>query len=716
MSKADLPGRGSAVGKATITQRNFILGELDEGFLEADDLDARGQSVRKALNMRVTYDRGLQERPGLQYKLPTTQTSVEAEIQPADAAPYLLIVNPGNPGTIAIYNDSFDLQFTGNLTGQLVNPGDIWIEPGSERTLIGGSWGIFELLLKAAVWTLQPLSFAAAPGGEIAQPYWVFNKGTSITPSGYTGAITVTASEAVFVAGHVGTRIRYNRKEIVITGYTNPTTVSGTVISELPQSYRIELASVKGFSVGDAVIGADTDYQGVIVAVDTGAKTIDVTTLEFFDGPDVAEKLASSSNSASVVAKTAISALSTEVWDEQLMSDVRGYARAATVAVGRLVLANFPLVPDLIAVSSTRDLLDFDVGSNDEDAIVRQIGDNSPRFYHVVNAGDVLLFSDKGLYYINIRDGKLLTPSTFNPIQFDARAANQIKPVKVEDGVVFVDGTGENICACLLDGNIYLKWSVKTISIYHAHLINTPLALCGPSLTSKTTERYLFIINGDGTVAAMSWVNQFSVETIGFIKWQTDGLFKGALPAFGTYIFKVWRFAYATLVDPFYRYEVLNEECRVDEAVQANETHLFLRNRVSAAHRGDRDYGEYTIAADGSFPGLISDTWVGRPFVCSVQPWPAEDVRTSRAGMLKARIIRVGVSVQNTGVFKIRANKNTKSVGGYAFGDDLSLPAPNRTKIYRALVFGRRDHPEIEFIRDTPSQFRIMAITQEVQL
>lgn len=61
---------------------------------------------------------------------------------------------------------------------------------------------------------------------------------TTMTPSAATGAITLTASAATFVAGDVGRQMRIkvgsnNWGWVTITGYTNPTTVSATVNSTL---------------------------------------------------------------------------------------------------------------------------------------------------------------------------------------------------------------------------------------------------------------------------------------------------------------------------------------------------------------------------------------------------------------------------------------------------------------------------------------------------
>ena len=67
------------------------------------------------------------------------------------------------------------------------------------------------------------------------QPYSKFQaSGVTLDPSATTGSgVTFTTSSAYWVAGHVGTTIRYGGSEVEITGYTSSTVVTGTVVDEL---------------------------------------------------------------------------------------------------------------------------------------------------------------------------------------------------------------------------------------------------------------------------------------------------------------------------------------------------------------------------------------------------------------------------------------------------------------------------------------------------
>jgi len=721
------------VGKQTITQRSFILGETREGFLEGDDLELRQQSCRGASNVRATATRSLKARPG-SYWMRTLGAAYDiTELRPETGVVFGLMINDGSLEIIDI-----DARVVFSATSMPWASGsEVWVEPFREKTMIGGEFGILTLTYANGAWSLGDFVFAKTSGGQLAQPYWAFRTDLTMKPSGRTGNITVTASKAFFSSAYVGLRLRYGQREMLITSYVSPTVVMATVVSALPPSFRLTLASVSGFRVGDAVVAQDTDFQGLIVAI--GTNTLDVITTAFYDGPDTSEKLSGPSFTSTVSAKVALPPLASPIWDEQLMSPVRGYPRAGTSAAGRLALTDFPLVPDLICLSSSRSIDDFEVGADDDDAITRQAGDNAPRFMHIVNAGDLLLFSDRGLYYISIRDGSILTPSNFNVVLFDKRASSPVRPIAVEDNVVFIEASGQSIGACLLDGNIYLKWSVRTISTYHAHLIKSPIKLCGPSQFAETPEKYLFVVNNDGTLAVVSWFSDFSADSVGFIPWSTQGNFKTISPLFGGY----WAIVDRSINDVSRRFlERMDDGAVMDCCVPINTPAYLTVNGSSFTvngsplsvtvplalplageqvhlYGGGWYAGTRDVGTDGIIPDtdtLVSTTVAGFNFQSAVMPWPVENVTSSRAGMIKARLIRGSVSLLATGAFSIRANRSTRDYGGYSFGDDVSAPPSPKTQVCRFNVLGRRDHPEIEILKKEPGPFEVLAITQEVQI
>ncbi|MEZ5814989.1 MAG: hypothetical protein R3E13_09795 [Alphaproteobacteria bacterium] len=85
-------------------------------------------------------------------------------------------------------------------------------------------------------WSLTDWNFFT-DNNIIAQPYFKFaDSEVTLTPSGTTGSITLTASADVFEEGHENTRMRVAGKEVEITDYDSPTVVTVTTIEDLPNT------------------------------------------------------------------------------------------------------------------------------------------------------------------------------------------------------------------------------------------------------------------------------------------------------------------------------------------------------------------------------------------------------------------------------------------------------------------------------------------------
>lgn len=723
--------------KQTIMQRAFSFMEVREDLLEADDLDLRAASLQSARNMRSLATRAVEARPGLFFIRDATGANDNYEIRPKADLKFNLQI--GDDFLQVLDQNGFVIK---DIQGAPWTAADtIWVEPFRSETIIGGTFGMYSLIYDDGTWTLQPFTFDPAAGGEIAQPYWSFQPNVAIQPSARKGAITITASEPIWVEAYVGQRIRYNFREIEITEYVSTTELRGTVVNALPPSYAIQVSKIDQFRVGDAVVGADTGYEGIVTEIRASNNFVYMTTLSGFSGPDVGERVATSNGTAEVLGKTEVEPTApSTAWDEPLISPVRGYPRSASTASGRLMLLDFPDAAGVIATSSARGPKDFQTGANDDDAIVREYGDNSPRWLHAINMGDVVLFADNGVYYVPTRENGVLSPSTFNVIFVDEIGSSEIRPVKVEDGVIFVDASRERVSAALLDGNIYLKWSVRTMTTFHDHQIRDPIKLCGPSLGAGITEKYVFVINADGTLAAVSWQESIRDEQIGFAPWDTAGRFISVAPLFGGY----WALVDRDIEGGTQRMlEKFSTDAYLDSAVvytgasgtdylEVNGENLEVNgedlevSRPAAPHipgmtatgyAGGWDLGDDVVASDGTFQstGYEGERQIGLNFVAEIKLWPAELTDSRRIGSITARVFEAIISIQNTHGFEAILNRTTRKIGAYRFGDDLTEPPPPRTEVRRFTIFGNRDHPDITFRKTRPGRFRVLATGQKVQ-
>lgn len=85
----------------------------------------------------------------------------------------------------------------------------------------------------AGGWSLDDWEYYT-DSGILYQPYYKFaDTNVTLTPSGTSGTISLTASASVFIDGHEGVRLRVGGKEVEITRYDSPTVVTVSTVEDL---------------------------------------------------------------------------------------------------------------------------------------------------------------------------------------------------------------------------------------------------------------------------------------------------------------------------------------------------------------------------------------------------------------------------------------------------------------------------------------------------
>lgn len=121
------------------------------------------------------------------------------------------------------------------------------------------------------VWSLSDWGFFT-DNNITHQPYYKFaDAEVTLTPSGTSGSITLTASEGVFTANHEGVRMRVKGKEVEVTDFDSPTVITVTTIEDLPDTdptidwFEAAFSPARGYPVTAAfhqdrlVIGGSRD-------------------------------------------------------------------------------------------------------------------------------------------------------------------------------------------------------------------------------------------------------------------------------------------------------------------------------------------------------------------------------------------------------------------------------------------------------------------------
>lgn len=249
--------------RAYLTQTNFTSGELAPELLGRVDLRAYENGAAKLRNVVVRPTGGVTRRPGTAY-----------------------VANVDGPGRLVALEIGPDpahlLVFTHLKVDVFL--GDGWLAsattPWTEAQLAQIAWAQHRdgLLVchpdvpprrivreSETVWTVLPWTFVEEATGR-RQPYEKFAPAhVALQASGTTGTVTITTSEPVFVAEHLGTIIRRARKEILLTNIQSPTQAVGDVRQDLEDASTTTDWDEQAFSPARGWPATVTFHQGRMV-------------------------------------------------------------------------------------------------------------------------------------------------------------------------------------------------------------------------------------------------------------------------------------------------------------------------------------------------------------------------------------------------------------------------------------------------------------------
>ncbi|MCB9982438.1 MAG: hypothetical protein H6861_02015 [Rhodospirillales bacterium] len=213
---------------------NFTAGEISRALLGRGDLRAYDNGALALRNVFIQPTGGITRRAGLAY----------IDTAPGNGRLIAFEFNTQQTSLLVITDERIDIYTGGTLEDTIAAP---WSE--SQIAQLAWTQSADTLLLthpevppkkltrsSGGSWALNDWSFFT-DGGIMYQPYFKFaDSEVTLTPSGTTGSITLTASANVFEAGHEGTRLRIAGSEVEITDYDSPTVVTVTTIEDLPNT------------------------------------------------------------------------------------------------------------------------------------------------------------------------------------------------------------------------------------------------------------------------------------------------------------------------------------------------------------------------------------------------------------------------------------------------------------------------------------------------
>lgn len=691
---------------------DLSVGEIAPEFLMRSDAVVRNRAAKQARNVRLLPGGGFERRWG----------TLDLSALPGDARLEVIGYGPDDAKILAFSEGVF--QYFG-LDGTLIDTVNTcpWTEDDLrtmqvavefDRVVVTSHSFFPQILTRSgSTWTIQAFAFAAGLAGSILQPYYRFaDRDVSIAPSGYSGAITVTASASEFLPAHVGARIRYTGIEMLVTGYTSPTIVSATVVGDLYPTVNVTVASSTGFLVGQVVSGLTSQIQGVVSAVPGGA-TVTVQLTDGYTYFDATEKLSGPTSTSTISAVTLNGTpAATLDWDEPLISDARGYPGACALHRTRLLLSDFPNAANVLAASAVGDITDFNVGTGaDSDAIVERIGrDSTLRIKHFGSAEQLLIFTEAGPYYVPEQVGAPLSPSNLEILRIGPEVAGTPSPILVSEGMVFSEQDSGRTMIAIPTGNVRRSWDTTDLSELAFHLAGTPVELEIQPATSES-DRLVHSLRDDGAISSVAY--RRSDDTPGWAMWTTTGAWRSIVVANGTLYLVARRTINGVET---YRLEKMNDGTWGDGTVRiATPTTAVpgYAGETVAVWSGTAKVGEFELDGaglpldpDGLLTGL-TDLDVGFDFTWTVELVPPIDGEYGAAR--KLRICRAYFDVLATVPF----SANGFIPGGFAAPSVGGAIAPFTGRVQCALM-GHSFDATLTISQASGGPSEVRSITMEV--
>ncbi len=783
------------VEKILGAQRDFSFGEVDPALKRSDDHPARKAGLRQMVNARILNSRAVQDRPGRSALYPITNSGTRTE---------RFTISPGNV---------YDIQFaagrlkiidsTGTTVGNFTLQGNGAALPWASFADIQKIVYVVHQSLKQIVitfghamrpqvvswdgvstWSITDYAEQVLAGQKRTWFYRVSPQGITMLPGAQTGSTSLVASAAVFTASHVGTRMRYCNRQMLITAVADSTHATVTIEESLPGHQDIGVGSdPRGFmSIGDVIIGQTSGSKGIITAISniaidvqlisTGATTVNPsgaltggpngTLVPFqqetvaFINDEVAVGPAGSIVCASVGAIDAPT-IGVTIWDEEVMNSLQGYPASCFVDQFRLGFCDFPTVPGGIGWSAINAPTDQYVGPNPGDGMF-EIAPGKVRIRHVIPGpeGSEFVLADHAIFYIPISETNPLKPGSVAFKLLSGDGAAQVQPRLAQEAILYVNAGSNSLMAIIATGAYLRPFNTKNLCEFHAHLFNNIQCIASPSADGTFNERYVYVLNGDGTIAVGKYdpetLPSQIVPTIGWGPW-SGGATVTWIGAHNADVLFTSTYFGTGLV------EILDDTQYLDGAVSVNNLPaaftppggkgplylLYAGQSVTLIDQVTRMMGTYQVDANGNIVPqnrggedlTVASLVAGQPWTLTVEPFApdADPGKSVGQRMFKRRVARFAAYVSHSSGFKMSrlfsgpitpatqaANinfgdeMNFTRFPAWNQGDDPTKPPPQREITERTRPLGRSFDPRVAIIKDTPGPLQILEIGMEVTI
>tara|TARA_R110002020_G_scaffold146402_1_gene321026 strand:+ start:3939 stop:6404 length:2466 start_codon:yes stop_codon:yes gene_type:complete len=529
-------------------QNSFTRGEVDQTFIGRTDLAPYAQALKKARNVFSLNQGPIERRAGTVFRADLgAQSRLEAFVF-NDEQEYIIAFQNT---VLKIYSSNGTLlQTITSCPWLTANLFELTVTMQGDTMLVAHETFIPSIIKRLSATTFSRSDFAfkeSLNGEQVYQPYFKFADDVITLDINATaaGSVTCVTSADYFTSAYVGTRIRYHGSEILISGFTNATTVTGT----LKKAVKIELdddpfagsqgsSTVKvthvahGFTTGASITIAgaedifDADGNGLAAANLNGAKTITVVDDNHYEFTADSSDTANDSQDGGGVNVTIVGHPPTRKWDEQVYSSVNGFPKTAKFHQQRLFIAGGTALPDFIAGSTVTDFFNFNVGdADDTDSIQINISsDHVNEIRHLVSGKNLEIFTSTGEFFLKPQVGKPLTPTDIQIKRQSSLGCSQKCMPRLFDGAaLFVQPNGKTVREYFYNSSLE-EYTPAVLTFLSPQAISSPSDSAIVRSAGSRTEQFILFVNDDGTIGVFTAHRQEKIA--GWVVYNTDGLFE----------------------------------------------------------------------------------------------------------------------------------------------------------------------------------------------
>ena len=194
---------------------------------------------------------------------------------------------------------------------------------------------------------------------------------------------------------------------------------------------------------------------------------------------------------------------------EPSWSNTRGWPSCCSIFQNRLVMASTAEIPNGQWLSVINELYNFDESETDDDNAIASYPTSGSisHIKSITSARSLLIHTTSANYSTSVQNEQPLTPKTYVPIEHNKFGVGNVLPVYIDNQLLFVDSSGNNIinmCWDFIQGN----YVVNIISISASSLVRNPVDMAVFSEPNYLDGFYVLIINEDGTMCVLQTLKE----------------------------------------------------------------------------------------------------------------------------------------------------------------------------------------------------------------